>query len=40
MGKENGARKPVPGKALLPTRDDVHHCESMLLLTISAGRSP
>ena len=27
MGQENGVRKPVPGKALLPTSDDVHHCE-------------
>lgn len=27
MGKSEGIRKPVPGKALLPTRDDVHHCE-------------
>ena len=27
MGQENGVRKPVPGKALLPTRDDVHHCK-------------
>ncbi len=28
MGRENGVRKPVPGKALLPTRDDIHHCKS------------
>lgn len=26
LGQENGVRKPVPGKALLPTRDDTHHC--------------
>ena len=25
MGKENGVRKPVPGRALLPTRDDTHN---------------
>ena len=27
MGQENGVRKPVPGKALLPARDDVHQCK-------------
>lgn len=25
LGREDGVRKPVPAKALLPTRDDVHH---------------
>ena len=25
MGEEDGIRKPVPGRALLPTRDDSHH---------------
>ena len=27
IGREDGVRKPVPGRALLPTRDDVHDCE-------------
>ena len=30
MGAEDGVRKPVPGRALLPTRDDVHHCKCTL----------
>ena len=29
LGKVNGVRKPVPGKTLLPTRDDVHHCKQI-----------
>ena len=27
LGQENGVRKPVPGRALLPSRDDMHHRE-------------
>ena len=27
MGAVNGLRKPVPGRALLPTRDNLQHCK-------------
>jgi hypothetical protein len=27
MGVENDLRKPIPSRALLPTRDNQHHCE-------------
>ena len=26
LGYEEGVRKPVPARALLPARDDMHHC--------------
>ena len=31
MGLENGIRKPVPGRALVPTRDNVHHCKTSVI---------
>lgn len=30
LGMENGVRKPIPGKAYLPTWDDHKHCELKL----------
>ena len=36
MGEDYGVRKPVPGKALLPTRDDQHNCKLMQKICLKA----